>query len=56
LKKQKDEIWRKSVKMLEEKIINMENEALTLKKNERKLFSRQKFFEKYSQQAEEKFE
>jgi len=34
----------------------METEHEILKKNERKLFTRQKFFEKYCQQAEEKFE
>lgn len=49
-------MWRRAVKILEEKLRIVETELSEKKKNERKLFARQKFFEKYCSQAEEKIE
>jgi hypothetical protein len=52
----KDDVWRNLIKKLENKIIELESQIFDNKKKERKIFSRQKFFEKYCFKAEEKIE
>lgn len=52
----RDEIWRKAINKLEKKILGLEAEIASIKKFERSVLSRQKFFEKYSSQTEEKIE
>jgi len=52
----RDDVWKKAVKKYEERILSLETEINTMKKFERTVYSRQKFFEKYSLQTEEKIE
>jgi hypothetical protein len=52
----RDEVWRNLVKKYENKIMEMENEKFEYMKKDRKIQSRQKFFEKYCYKAEEKIE
>lgn len=52
----KDEVWRNLIKKYEKKFEELEKTICQYEKNERKIISRQKFFEKYCYKAEEKFE
>lgn len=52
----RDEVWRNLIKKYEEKIIDLENQIHEFNKKERKINSRQIFFEKYCYKAEEKIE
>lgn len=52
----RDEIWRKTLKKLESEKIELENLLADHQKKERKMFSRQKFFENYCKKAESQFE
>jgi cell division protein FtsB len=52
----KDEIWRNLLKRYEQEILFHENNIAEFKKKERKIFLRQKFFDKYCGQTEERFE
>ncbi len=52
----RDEIWRKTLKKFEIEKIESENTIAEYQKKERKMFSRQKFFENYCKKAESQFE
>lgn len=52
----RDDVWRNLIKKYEDQIIECEKEIAELKKNERKMNFRQKFFEKYCYKAEERIE
>ena len=51
----KDETWRKLIKTYENKFCEMEKTIAQYESNQRKITSRQKFFEKYCYKAEKKF-
>ena len=51
----KDETWRKLLKTYENKFCEMEKTIAQYESNQRKITSRQKFFEKYCYKAEKKF-
>lgn len=52
----REDVWRNLIKKYEEKIVDLEKQIETFSKSERKIYSRQKFFEKYCFKAEEKIE
>ena len=52
----RDEVWRKTLKKLEAEKIELETALADYQKKERKMFSRQKFFENYCKKAESQFD
>jgi chromosome segregation ATPase len=52
----KDDVWRSLLKKYENEILSLEGIIAEYKKTERKVFMRQRFFDKYSNQTEERFE
>src|SRR5690606_32018190 len=52
----KELVWRNVLKKYEQEIINLEDKISEMKKNERKIYQRQKFFDKYCSQTEERIE
>jgi len=52
----RDEVWRKTLKKMEAERIELEISIAEYQKKERKMFSRQKFFENYCKKAENQFE